>query len=421
VVFIPEWSGHVELRWEEPHMARFLRRMESMGRVIMFDKRGVGLSDPVSLAELPSLEEWADDVLTVMDDVASERAAVVAVGQGGPMAMVFAATHPDRTSALVLVNSNARLRRAPDYPWGAPPSVEEQLRTSPVYPGPGGVPAFAEAFFGPDAAADERFLAWWARYARMASSPGVWAAMQEMLFSVDVRSVLPTIRVPTLVIHRRDDTWIGVGHGRFLAENIPGAKYVELDGREHHFFLGDTDRLLDEISVFVAGRRAPQDVDRVLGTVLFTDIVDSTRRAAEVGDREWRSILDAHDGIARAELDRFRGREVKTTGDGILAMFDGPARAIRCACSIRDEMRRLGVDVRAGLHSGEVEVRGDDVAGIGVHIAARVDELARPGEILVTSTVKDLVAGSGITFADRGVHALRGVPDEWRLLTVVEA
>jgi class 3 adenylate cyclase len=242
-----------------------------------------------------------------------------------------------------------------------------------------------------------------------------------MLFSVDVRSVLPTIRVPTLVIHRRDDTWIGVGHGRFLAENIAGAKYVELDGSEHHFFLGDTDRLLDEISVFVAGRRAPQDVDRVLGTVLFTDIVDSTRRAAEVGDREWRSILDAHDGIARAELDRFRGREVKTTGDGILAMFDGPARAIRCACSIRDEMRRLGVDVRAGLHSGEVEVRGDDVAGIGVHIAARVDELARPGEILVTSTVKDLVAGSGITFADRGVHALRGVPDEWRLLTVVEA
>jgi pimeloyl-ACP methyl ester carboxylesterase len=421
VVFIPEWSGHVELRWEEPRMARFLQQMASMGRMLIFDKRGVGLSDPVSLSELPSLEEWADDVLTVMDDAGSDRAALVAVGQGGPMAMVFAATHPGRTAALVLVNSNARLRLAPDYPWGAPPSVEERLQASPVYPGPGAVPAFAKAFFGSDAAADERFLAWWRRYARMASSPGAWAVMQQMLFDVDVRDVLPTIRVPTLVVHRRDDAWIQVGHGRFLAEHIPGAKYVELDGSQHQFFLGDTTRLLDEIAQFVAGRRRPRDVDRVLATVLFTDIVASTRRAADLGDHEWRNVLDAHDDVVRQELERFRGREVKMTGDGTLATFDGPARAVRCACSIREEVRALGIDMRAGLHTGEVELRERDVTGIGVHIAARIDDLAQPGEILVSSTVKDLVAGSGITFADRGVHVLRGVPDEWHLLAVENA
>ncbi len=417
LVFIPEWSGHVELRWEEPRMARFLRQLASMGRMLVFDKRGVGLSDPVSLAELPSLEEWADDVLTVMDDAVSERAALVAVGQGGPMAMVFAATHPDRASALVLINSNARLRRAADYPWGVPPELERRLRESPVYPGPGAEPPFAQAFFGPNAG-DERFLAWWRRYARMGASPGAWAAMQQMLFVVDVRHVLPSIRVPTLVIHRRDDAWVRVGHGRFLAEHIPGAEYVELDGAEHQFFLGDTSRVLDEIARFVAGRRPTEDEDRVLSTVLFTDIVGSTQRAADLGDQEWRTVLDAHDDVVRAELERFRGREVKMTGDGTLATFDGPARAVRCACAIREGVRRLGIDMRAGLHTGEVELRGDDVTGIGVHIAARIEELAQPGEVLVSSTVKDLVAGSGITFADRGTHVLRGVPDEWRLLAV---
>jgi class 3 adenylate cyclase len=336
------------------------------------------------------------------------------------MSMVFAATHPDRTAALVLINSNARLRRAPDYPWGLPPDMERRLRASPLYPGSTAEPPFAEAFFGPNAS-DERLLAWWRRYARMGASPGAWAAMQQMLLDVDVRDVLPTIRVPTLVIHRRNDAWIRVGHGRFLADHIPGAKYIELDGSEHQFFLGDTGRLLDEIARFVAGRRPPRDINRVLATVLFTDIVGSTQQASNLGDQEWRNVLDAHDDVVRRELERFRGREVSMTGDGTLATFDGPARAIRCACSIRDEVRHLGIDMRAGLHTGEVELRDDDLAGIGVHIAARIDDLAGPGEILVSSTVKDLVAGSDITFADRGVHALRGVPDEWQLLAVENA
>jgi pimeloyl-ACP methyl ester carboxylesterase len=422
LVFIPEWSGHVELRWEEPRIARFLRRLASMGRMLVFDKRGVGLSDPVPLKELPALEEWADDVLTVMDHARSDRAAVVAVGQGGPMAIVFAATHPDRTAALVLVNSQARLRRAPDYPWGVPPSVEERVRASPVYPGPGNSRASAEAFVGPENAADRRFAAWWRRYARMSASPGVWAAMQEMMLDVDVRDILPTIRVPTLVIHRREDAWARVGHGRFLADHIPGAKYVELEGSDHQFFLGDSTRLLEEIAQFVAaGRRPTRDIDRVLATVLFTDIVASTSRVADLGDHEWRNMLDAHDDVVRQELERFRGREVKMTGDGALATFDGPARAIRCTYSIREQLRSLGMDIRAGLHSGEVELRDDDVIGIGVHIASRIEELAQPGEILVSRTVKDLVAGSDIKFADRGVQVLRGVPDEWHLFGVESA
>jgi pimeloyl-ACP methyl ester carboxylesterase len=419
LVFIPGWAGNLELQWEEPRIARFLQDLASSSRLLMFDKRGVGLSDPVSLGELPSLEQWADDVVAVMDDAGSDRAAVVAVGPGGPMAMVFAATRPDRTAALVLVNSAARARRAPDYPWGVPAAVEERLQASPAYPT--GAMDYIEAFFGPEDAANERFLAWYRRYARMASSPGTWAVLQRMLLEVDVRHVLAAIHVPALVIHRRDDRWIRVGHGRFLAEHIPGAKYVELDGSEHHFFQGDSARLLEEIVQFVSGRRPHPDIDRVLATVLFTDIVGSTSQAAKLGDRDWRDVLDAHDGVVRRELERFRGREVKMTGDGALATFDGPARAIRCACSIRNELHQLGIEIRAGLHTGEVELRGADVAGIGVHIAARVRELAKPGEILVSSTVKDLVAGSGIVFANRGIQVLRGVPDEWQLLAVEDA
>jgi class 3 adenylate cyclase len=277
---------------------------------------------------------------------------------------------------------------------------------------------FAGGFLGREAAADDRFLAWWRRYSRSATSPGTWAVMQPMLLEVDVRDVLSTIRVPTLVIHRRDDPWIRVGHGRFLAEHIPDATYVELDGSEHQFFLGDTGALLHEIERFIGGSRPRLDIDRVLATVLFTDIVESTQAAAKVGDREWHNLLDTHDEIVRRELDRFQGHRVRMTGDGVIATFDGPARAIRCASSIVDQLRPLGIHIRCGLHTGEIELRGDDIGGIGVHIAARIRALAQADEILVSSTVKDLVAGSGVSFTSRGSHALKGVPDEWQLFAV---
>jgi class 3 adenylate cyclase len=403
-------------------MARFLRQMGSLGRVLMFDKRGVGLSDPVSLRELPSLEEWGDDVVAVMDDAGSDRATLVAVGQGGPMAMVVAATHPDRTAALVLVNSQARLLWAPDYPCGVPPRVVErfQAREVTLHPGFGSatISPYAEAFFGREAAADDRFLAWWRRYVRSSTSPGTWAVMAPMLTEIDVRDVLPTIRVPTLVIHRRDNPWIQAGHGRFLAEHIPDATYVELDGSEQQFYRGDTAALLDEIEHFISGSHPRLDIDRVLATVLFTDIVESTRAAAKVGDREWHSLLDTHDEIVGRELDRFQGRKVRMTGDGVIATFDGPARGIRCAYSIVDQLRSLGIQIRCGLHTGEIELRDDDIGGIGVHIAARIHALAQADEILVSSTVKDLVAGSGVNFTNRGSHALKGVPDEWQLFAV---
>jgi class 3 adenylate cyclase len=305
-----------------------------------------------------------------------------------------------------LVNSNARLRRAPDYPWGVPSNVEERLRASPFYPGSATEPVFAGAFFGPNAG-DERLLAWWRRYARMCASPGAWAAMQQMLFEVDVRHVLSTVRVPTLVIHRRDDAWTRVGHGRFLAENIPGAKYIELDGSEHQYFLGDTTRLLNEIAQFVTGRFPTPDVDRVLTTVMFTDVVGSTDQASNMGDRQWLELLATHDGVTRAELERFRGREIETTGDGFLAVFDGPGRAVRCACAISDAVRAIGI-----------ELRGDDIGGIAVHIAQRVQALAQPNEVLVSRTVADLVGGSGIEFQDRGDHELKGVRGSWRLFGV---
>jgi pimeloyl-ACP methyl ester carboxylesterase len=414
VVLIADWFSHVEAVWDEPSLAYCLRRLGSFARLLIFDKRGVGLSDPVPLTTLPTLEEWMDDVRAVMDDAGPSRAAVIGIGAGGPMAMVFAATHPERVSALVLINTYARLARDVDYPWGLPSAAREQILEQSY----ADFTQFADALSEPDPA-DPGFPERWGRYLRQAVSPKTAEVMRRMMFEIDVRSVLTTIQAPTLVVHRRDNPYILKGHGLYLAEQIPGARYVELEGSSDIFFRGDVDGLLDEVQEFLTGVRPVPESNRLLATVLFTDIVGSTDRAMALGDRRWHELLDRHDAVSRAQLERFRGREIKTTGDGLLATFDGPARAVHGACAIRDALRAIDVDIRAGLHAGEIEQRGRDVGGIAVHIGARVEALAEPGEVLATRTVKDLVAGSGITFADRGSHRLKGVPDEWQLFSVV--
>jgi class 3 adenylate cyclase len=334
------------------------------------------------------------------------------------MAMLFAATYPERVSALILVNTAARHLRDVDYPWGLPADrMARFLQRMEELWGTGDLVDVT----APSVAHDPRFRRWYGRYERASMGPSACATMYATQFERDLRGVLPTIRVPTLVLHRAGNRHLRVGHGRYLAEHIPGARYVELPGEDHLFFTGDTEAVLAEIEEFLTGARSPGEVDRVLATVLFTDIVGSTERAAALGDRAWRAVLDTHNGIVRRELDRHRGREVKTAGDGFLATFDGPARGIRCASAVRDEIRPLGIEIRAGLHTGECELMGDDVGGIAVHIGARVAGAAGAGEVLVSSTVKDLVAGSGIRFADRGLHVLKGVPGEWRLFTVEHA
>lgn len=398
--------------WEWPAAAELMLRLGSFSRLIIFDKRGTGLSDPVPLTTLPTLEEWMDDVRAVMDAAGSERAAIMAFFEGGPMAMLFAATYPERTSALVLVNTYARLARAEGYPWGVPPDrLETALATSREFWRTGG----SIDWLIPSRANDIDYRNWNAKFERASASPGTYAAIARVNAQVDVRHVLPSIQAPTLVMHSRDNPWVRVGHGRYLAQNIPGARYVEVDSADTFYVDPEP---YDEIEEFVTGVRPAPVRDRVLSTVLFTDIVDSTKRAAEVGDARWRELLDSHNAMIRRELAAARGREWNTTGDGFFATFDGPARAIHCAHAILARVRSLGLEVRAGLHTGEVEIVGDKIGGIAVHIGARVAALAGPGETLVSSTVKDLVAGSGIEFDDRGTHSLKGVPGEWRLFAV---
>jgi len=415
LVFISSWTSNVEVMWEEPLFARFLRRLATFCRVLCFDKRGSGISDPVPLAAVPTLEEWTDDVRRVMDAAGSKRAALLGAGWGAQMAMLFAATYPERTSALILVNASARSLHDVDYPSGLPADlVPRFLQRREERWGTGGVVDLV----APSVAQDERFRRSTARYERLSMSPRASSITAAAIMERDLRAVLPSIRVPTLVLHRAGDRAFPVGHGRYLAEHIPGAKYVELPGEDDFIYVGDTETMLAEIEEFLTGVRPVAEIDRVLATVLFTDIVGSTERAATLGDRAWHALLDTHHGIVRRELERHRGREVDTAGDGFLATFDGPARAIRCACAIRDGVRSLGIEIRAGLHTGECELMGDGVGGIAVHIGARVAASAAPGEVLVSSTVKDLVAGSGLRFVDRGVHSLRGVPGEWRLFAV---
>ena len=413
LILLPGAFSHVEHQWEEPSFARFLRRLASFSRLIVFDVRGTGLSDRA--AELPTLEEQIDDVLAVLDAVGSERAALFGLSQGGGLAALFAAAHPDRTSALVLFGAYARSTWADDYPWGrTPEDYETLMRTADEGWGSG---AFLP-LVAPTMADDASFKLWWARLERLSGSPVAILAFLRAQREADVRHVLPAIRVPTLILQRNDDAYRNPGSGRYFAETIPGAKYVELSGRDNLPYVGDQDAVLDEVEEFLTGARHAAEPDRVLATVLFTDIVGSTQRAAELGDRAWRDLLERHDALVRRELDRGRGREVDTAGDGFLATFDGPARAIGCAQAIAERVRDLGLEVRSGLHTGEIELAGDHVRGIAVHIGARAAALAGPGEVLVTSTVKDLVAGSGIEFEDRGEHALKGVPGEWRIFLV---
>lgn len=413
MVYVPGIFAHLEYQWEEPSNARFLRRLAEFARLILFDPRGIGLSDRAP--ELPILEEQMDDLRAVLDATGSERPALLGISQGGPMAILFAATHPDRTSALVLYASYAAVQVKEHYPWGRSPEwIAEFTRRLDENWGTG---SFLTQV-APTRADDESFRRWWGRLERFAAGPGNALAYARMNIQTDVRHVLPVIGIPTLVLQRRADVYRNPGNARYLAERIPGAKLVELPGIDHLPFVGDADAIVDEIQDFLIGVRRAREPERVLSTVLFTDIVGSTEMAASLGDRRWRDLLDEHNAAVRRELERFRGREVDVAGDGFLATFDGPARAIRCAAAIGEAVGTLGLRIRAGLHTGEVELSGADVRGIAVHIAARVMALSGPRAILVSSTVKDLVVGSGIEFEDRGTHELKGVPGEWRLFAV---
>jgi class 3 adenylate cyclase len=413
VVFIPGFVSHVELGWEILPFRQIFQRLAEFSRLIVFDKRGTGLSDRTE--RIPTLEERMDDVRAVMDAAGSERAALIGVSEGGPMSLLFAATYPQRVTALVLWASFARSLRSDDYPIGTRLDVAESMFDYVVQSwGQGRV---LRSIFG-DTPRDDTATRLLARAERNSATPALAVAALRFGLQTDVRHVLPTIAAPTLVLHRVGDRLISVECGRYLADHINGARYVELPGEFHLSTKGKDDALIDEIEEFLTGRRRAPDVDRILKTVLFTDIVGSTERAAQLKDRRWKELLDAHDAVVRRELERFKGHEVKTTGDGFLAAFDGPARAIRCAQAVADRSRGIGVDVRAGLHTGECEMRGDDLAGMTVHIGARVAALADTGEVLVTSTVRDLVIGAGFEFDDRGSHVLKGVPGEWNVLAV---
>ena len=417
LVFVAEGASNVEFAWEIPAYDRVFRRLASFGRLIRFDARGSGLSDPLGLSEQPSLEGQALDMLTALDAAGAERAAVVANGGSGLLAIFFAASHPNRTSALVLDGCYARMVRASDYPWGVPQEILEQA----VAANEGTYAADRSLrYVAPTAMTDPAFVAQWERRGRSTQGPAGVMATAEMLVFSDVRPLLTAVQAPTLVLYRRGDRHAGKSHAVYLAEHIPGAQLVELPGEDNLIFVGNSGADLDEIEEFLTGARHAPRSDRVLATVLFTDIVASTEHLAESGDRKWRDLLEAHDRTIRRQLERFRGREVGTRGDGFLATFDGPGRAIECGCAMRDAVRALGLEIRVGLHTGEIEIRDDDeVAGVAVHIAARVEQHADPADVLVSSTVKDLVAGSDIEFDDRGEHKLKGVPGTWRLFSVV--
>jgi class 3 adenylate cyclase len=410
LVVIPGFISHVEVFWEDETLARALRRLGSFSRVIVFDKRGTGMSDRTE--RLPDIDRRMLDIEAVMHAAGSERAAFLAVSEGGPMAILFAAAHPERTRGLVLVATYARITACPDYPIGMP---TEQLYESVHYLEPGWGTGVGLGAWAPSVANDPTARQFFARLQRLAASPGAAMALMSSYMDIDVRPALPLVHIPTLVMHRTGDRMVPVAHGHYLAEHIDGARLVELQGTDHFWWTEDADQILDEVEEFLTGVRSVPSADRVLASVMFTDIVDSTRRAVELGDREWRLLLNRHDALAERQVKRHGGRLVKMTGDGVLATFDGPARSVRCARAISDGAQALGVEVRAGVHTGEVELRGDDIAGLGVNIASRIEALAQPGEVLVSRTVTDLVAGSGLEFEDRGEYDLKGVPGRWQL------
>ncbi|MBD0338093.1 MAG: alpha/beta fold hydrolase [Thermoleophilia bacterium] len=407
--------------WEEPTLAAYLERLAGFARVVCYDKRGSGVSDPVPLASLPTIETWMDDATTVMDAAGVPCAAIVGDTEGGPMAALLAATHPERATALVLVNSFARWRRADDYPLGMPEPTTEKLVER--YEQNWGMTAEILDLTGPSLANDLRFRSWFTRYQRLCMPRGAASTMYRWVTQIDVRSVLPSIRVPTLVLHRTEGRHHRLAFGRYLAEEIPGAKLVELPGADTFpFHAGDVGPLLDRVEEFLTGRVSQPVLSRQLATILFTDIVDSTRLAGELGDRRWTELVQAHDSLVRRFVQDYRGSYEGNTGDGALALFDGPARAVTCAVRLSDAAReRLGLRLRAGLHTGEIERTGDTVRGVAVHLAARVLAAGADGGVLVSGTVKDLVVGSGIEFSERGVHELKGVPGRWSLFEVVGA
>ena len=408
LVFVPGFVSNIEVQWELPDFSRFIQRLASFSRLVMFDKRGTGLSDRVPTSELPTLEERMDDVRAVMDAAGVTRAFLFGASEGGPLSVLFAATYPSRVEGLVLYGSYAR-RPVPPDGWEAFLSfVEDRWGTGDLF-----------AARAASAIEDEHLRALLARLERQAASPGAATAILRMAAEIDVSDILRTVAVPTLVLHRSGDQILPSTGGIELANGIPNARFVELPGVDHLAWSGDGADIAGEIEELMTGERHEAEGDRVLATVLFTDIVGSTRLAAELGDRRWRDLLDSHDTLARHAVERFRGCVIKMTGDGLLATFDGPARGIRSACAIEDGLKKLGVAARAGLHTGEIEVRGEDIGGMAVHVAQRVATMAGSGEVIVSSTVKDLVAGAGIAFADRGQHSLKGVAEPWRLFAVV--
>jgi pimeloyl-ACP methyl ester carboxylesterase len=430
LVWVPGWVSQLDLYWEEPALERFLRRLASFSRVIVFDRRGIGLSDRVTKESVPSLEERIDDIRAVLDDLGLAQAALLGQGYGTPIATLFAATYPERTSSLVLYSPSAKAGlRTDDYPWGSTREQQQawRERSTRLW----GTTEFAAewlARLAPSVAGDERVIDWTARVLRGSGSPAAFRVYSEMSGAVDVRAILPHVHVPTLVLVREDAKLPkggvdvdGVAEGRWVAERIPYAAFVTIPGRDYLPWFGDQDALVDEVAAFVTGDRPIREPDRVLLTILFTDFVGSTGRVAELGDLRWRELLQQHNEVVRRLLARYDGREIDWAGDGFLVTFDGPARAVRCALAIVAELARLNLDVRAGVHTGEVELVEQGIGGIAVHIGARVAALGTAGEVLVTRTVKDLTAGSRIEFQERGVHTLRGVPGDWELFAARQA
>jgi len=404
---------------DEPSMARFQRRLTSFGRVIRFDRQGVGLSDRGSSLAPPSHEDWAQDALSVLDAVGSDRTAIFAPFTATVEGVMLASAHAERFSHLIIVNGAARATWAPDYPAGIPQEFADAVVAMVSDPDALEQGYDGLALLAPSVASSPAFRAWWNRSGNLGATPAMARWIVNEIVTIDVRDLLPRVRVPTLILHRADIEALSVEHGRYLAENIPGAKYVEVPGTDVLYWVGHTGAMLDEIEEFITGVRGGSGAERILATVVFTDIVGSTDRAAQLGDERWRDLLDRHDQSVRIQIERFRGREVKTVGDGFVATFDSPGRAIECALAIRDTLKAFDIEVRAGVHTGEIEVRGKDVAGMAVHIGARVSAQAGPGEILVSSTVKDSVVGSSREFSDQGEHELKGVPGTWRLFAVI--
>ena len=415
LVMVPGFASHLEHGWEHPRLAHFYHRLASFSRLTLLDKRGVGLSDRVSPNDLPGIEQRKDDLKAVMDEVGIERAAMVAASDGGPLAVLFAATYPDRVENLVLINTYAKRVSSADHEPALSPEVFEGfVREAAEH---WGEPVFVDAI-APGSADDPRFRDWWAAGLRRSMSPGAARAMLEMNATIDVRAALSAVHVPTLVIHRTDDRVCPVAGGRYIADQIEGARFIELPGDDHLPWLGDAETILGEIEEFVTGYRSGQTLNMALASMLFTDIVSSTETAAKLGDRDWTALLRTHDGIIHSGVTKFGGREVKHTGDGSLSVFEGPARAVRCWLSIRDQLGGIGLAIRGGLHTSEVELVNGDVRGLGVHIAARLMTLASPGELAVSSVVRDLSAGSGLEFVERGHYELNGVPGDWQVFGV---